>query len=234
MRSVLILEICVETVEAALAAERGGANRIELCADLSVGGVTPAAEMMRAVRERIRLPIHVMIRPRGGDFVYSNAEFEGIKLGIIHAKQLGMDGLVFGLLRKDNQVDVARTRTMVGLAHPLPVTFHRAFDAASDLHQALEGVVETGASRILTSGGMPTAPEAAGVLKKLIREAGDRIIVMPGSGIHAGNVACLATETGAREFHAGLSSVVPRHGNDFLPLEREVRKLVERMNNLHQ
>lgn len=227
-----LLEICVETVEAAVAAERGGAHRIELCANLAVGGITPSVEMMCATRKRIQLPIFAMIRPRKGDFVYPDDEFEAMKQAIRVAKESGMGGLALGVLEKDFQVDVKRTLALVELARPLPVTFHRAFDECRDLWQSLEDVIQTGATRLLTSGGKPKAPAGAEIIKKLIIQTGNRITVMPGSGIHAGNVARLAAETDAREFHAGLSGVAPRHARDFLQFEMEVQKLAEQIKNL--
>src|SRR5882762_6710809 len=153
MKRRCLLEISVENVEAALAAERGGANRIELCEDLSVGGVTPGADLVSAVRAEVRLAIFVMIRPRAGDFLYSGAEFAEMQRSITGAKESGMDGVVLGVLTKDLRVDVERTRELAELAKPLPVTFHRAFDEAADLRQALEEVIQTGAHRILTAGG---------------------------------------------------------------------------------
>ncbi|HKB97891.1 MAG TPA: copper homeostasis protein CutC, partial [Terriglobales bacterium] len=155
MASPYLLEISVATAEAAVAAERGGAHRIELCAELRLGGLTPGEELMRQAREQVRLPIFAMIRPRAGDFVYSTEEIAHMRRAIATAKRLGMDGVVLGLLTEDPRVDVQRTRELVKLAQPLPVTFHRAFDDVADLDAALEDVIETGAARILTSGGAP-------------------------------------------------------------------------------
>ena len=221
-----ILEISVESVEAALAAERGGADRLELCANLREGGTTPPAELLRSVRERVRLPIFAMIRPRGGNFLYSDGEFAAMREAIRAARESGADGFVLGLLDAQGRVDVERTRELVERASPLPVTFHRAFDASVNLKAALDDVIETGATRVLTSGGKPTAPEAFSVLGDFVRKAGERIVVMPGSGLHAGNIGEAVAETGAREFHAGLSSVVSREGGDLDGFEREVRKMV--------
>jgi copper homeostasis protein len=220
-----LLEISVETGEAAMAAERGGAHRIELCAALAVGGVTPGRELMSRVREQVRLPIYAMIRPRGGDFVYSTPECEGMVKEIAIAKRLGMNGVVFGLLTKDRRVDVQRTKELVEEARPLAVTFHRAYDACVDLLQSLEHVIETGAARILTSGGALTAPEGLGVLSSLVTAAQERIIVLPGGGINASNIANVAQGTGAREFHSGLGSVMAYGRKDYKLFENEVRKL---------
>lgn len=227
-----MLEICVDTVEAGGAAERGGADRIELCESLAVGGLTPSQELMRAARERISVPIFVMIRPREGNFVYTQLEFTTMQRCIQIAKEVGMDGVVLGVLTADHQVDVARTQRLVKLAAPLPVTFHMAFDQTADLRAALPEVLKTGATRVLTSGGKPTASEGAAIIKELISHAGDRISVMPGKGIHSGNVVRLCLETGARELHAGLSNVVSRPMNDIPLFEREVRTLAAQLRSI--
>jgi copper homeostasis protein len=225
MQNRFILEISVESIEAAAAAERGGASRIEFCSNARVGGTTPSRELLKAVRERVSVPIFSMVRPRGGDFSCSEAEFEVMRRGVDEAKECGMDGVVLGLLTADREIDVERSAQLVELARPLPVTFHRAFDECRDLHRSLEDVIATGATRLLTSGGRPTAPEALGVLGELVRSAGKRMIVLPGSGIHAGNIREVVQETGAREFHAGLSSVVNSVAGDIGAFEAEVRRM---------
>ena len=220
-----ILEISVESVEAASAAGRGGAQRIEFCSNARDGGTTPSAELLREVRERLRLPILSMVRPRGGNFVYSDDEFAAMQQDLEMAKRMRMDGVVLGLLDTDGQVDIERTRQLVEQAKPLEVTYHRAFDDCADLRKALEDVIETGATRLLTSGGKKTAPEALEVLGDLVRIAGERIIVMPGSGLHAGNIRETVAKTGAREYHAGLSSVISDPGDELQAFEAEVSKL---------
>lgn len=220
-----LLEISVQTVEAARAAERGGADRIELCSDLSVGGLTPGADLLRGVREAVRIPIFSMIRPRAGDFVYSATEWEKMKRAITVARDSCMNGVVLGILRKDHRIDVERTRELVEMARPLPVTFHRALDECGDLLQSLEEVVRTGAARILTSGGAKTALEGAPTLRSLVEAAADRVIVVPGAGISAANIAEVARQTGAREFHSGLSTVLPYSSRDYARFESEVRNL---------
>lgn len=222
-----LLEISVESLEAALAAERGGADRIELCANLSIGGVTPSIALLRAVRAQVRIPIFSMVRPRAGDFVYSVAEFSEMRRSIADAQESGMDGVVLGVLMKDHRVDVERTQELVEFAKPLPVTFHRAFDEAADLRRALEGVIQTGAGRILTSGGAKSALEGATVLAELIVAAGDRLSIVPGAGISASNILLVAEQTGAREFHSGLSSALPYGSGDYEKFESEVRKLAQ-------
>jgi copper homeostasis protein len=224
-----LLEISVESLEAALAAERGVADRIELCADLFVGGVTPGAALLRTVRAQVRIPIFSMVRPRAGDFVYSNTEFMEMKHFIGDAKEFGMDGIVLGVLTKDHQVDVERTRELVELAMPLPVTYHRAFDDVADLRQALEDVIQTGARRILTSGGTKSALAGAAVLAELVAAAGDRITIVPGAGINASTISQVVKQTGAREFHSGLGSTLPYGSSDYEKFETEVQKLAERL-----
>jgi copper homeostasis protein len=227
MQTKYLLEISVETLEAALAAERGGADRIELCADLSVGGVTPSVKLIGTVREQLQIPVFVMIRPRGGDFVYSDAEFAAMKSAIASAKKLRMDGVVLGILGQDRRVDVHRTGELIELARPLPTTFHRALDESADIRQGLKNVIQTGAERILTSGGAKTAPEGAGTLAELVAAARDCVTIVPGAGINASNIARLAEQTGAREFHSGLSCALPYANRDYGEFEVEVRKLAE-------
>jgi copper homeostasis protein len=220
-----LLEISVETAEAAVAAERGGAHRIELCAELSLGGLTPGEELMRQARQQVRLPIFAMIRPRAGDFIYSQEEMAQIRRAIATAERLGMDGVVLGLLTEDSRVDVQRTRELVKLAQPLPVTFHRAFDDVADLDAALEDVIETSAARILTSGGAPTAPQGIGALAKLVAAAGNRITIVPGSGVNSSNILEVAQHTQAREFHSGLGTRIPYGSRNDALVEDEVRKM---------
>ena len=232
MKKKILLEISVASVEGAAAAERGGADRIELCSNLSVGGLIPDLTLLHAVREEIQIPIFVMIRPRPGDFVYSSAEFTQMKKSIAEAKDADADGLVFGILKPNGTVDVDRTRELVDLAQPLPVTFHRAFDACPDFLQALEAVVRSGASRILTSGGASTAPDGAAKIKPLVAAAGERITILPGAGINMRNILQLAVTTGAREFHSGLSSVFPHPQTHYAKFENEVRAMVEALSTI--
>jgi copper homeostasis protein len=219
----------VETVEGAAAAERGGADRIELCGNLPVGGVTPDALLMRSVREMVRIPIFAMIRPRAGDFVYSDAEFAEIKREIAIVKELSLDGTVLGILTMGRCVDVERTRELVEFARPLPVTFHRAFDEIAELREALENVIQTGAKRILTSGGAKGALDGATVLFELIEAAGERIIIVPGAGIIASNIRQIAQRTRAREFHSGLSTALPYSSHDYRRFEAEVKSLANEL-----
>lgn len=205
MANQYLLEICVETVEAAVAAARSGADRIEFCEDLSVGGVTPSTELLRAVRGAVKIPVHSMVRPRGGDFCYSDEEFRRMKEEIRAAQSHGMNGIVLGILTEQSEIDGQRTGELVELAKPLPVTFHRAFDETPELFAALEAVIATGAARILTSGGAGDAVEGGDKLAKLVRTADRRIVVMPGGGIRPENLATVLDATRACEFHSGLS-----------------------------
>ncbi len=232
MKRRYFLEISVETGEAALAAQRSGADRIELCGSLSIGGVTPSIEVMRTVREQLHIPIFAIIRPRGGDFVYSEGESAEMKRSIAKAKRARMDGVVLGILTKDRSVDIERTGELVAIARPLPVTFHRAFDDCANLYEALEDVMQTGATRILTSGGAKTALEGAALMAELVAAAGNRITIVPGAGISASNIVRVVRETGAREFHSGLGSVLPYGSPDYKEFEAEVKKLTDQLTSL--
>src|SRR5260221_1438865 len=204
-----LLEISVESLASAIAAERGGAHRIELCSDLSIGGITPCAELMRKTRAAAKIPVLAMIRPRGGSFVYSGAELAQMRRDIDLAKSCKMDGIVLGILHGDNTVDIEHTGELVKIAGPLAVTFHRAFDETPNLHRALEAVIQTGATRILTSGGKPTAAEGATVLAGLVRLANNRVNIIPGGGINTSNFTEVIRVTRAHEFHSGLGTTLP-------------------------
>lgn len=204
----IAVEICVDSLESAIAAERGGAKRVELCSDLLEGGITPSAGLIATARKKISIGLHVMIRPRGSDFFYSDDEFDVMRRDVLMAKQLGADGVVFGILDLEANVDIQRTRALVDLARPLQTTYHRAFDMSSDLSRALEQVVEAGADRILTSGGAQTAIEGSAVLRSLVERANGRVIIMAGGGIDDQNVQVLLEKTGVREIHAGLKTIV--------------------------
>jgi len=227
-----LLEISVDSVEKAIAAERGGADRIELCADLSVGGLTPRGDLLRSVRSKVHIPIYSMIRPRAGNFVYSDSEFSEMERSIAVAAECGMDGIVLGVLKKGRRVDIVHTRRLVDLAWPLPVTFHRAFDKTPDLKRALKAVMQTGAARILTSAGAKTALRGAAKLAELVAATRDRILILPGAGITAANLAEVVRKTGAIEFHSGLGTVLPYSTRDFDAFESEARKLAEQLARL--
>jgi copper homeostasis protein len=204
MPNQLALEICVESVDHALAAESGGAQRVELCSDLPSGGITPSAGLMQTVRRQVDIPIHVLIRPRAGDFCYTHHELEIMRDDIEAAKRFGMDGIVLGSLHEDSRINIEQTKSLVELANPLPVTFHRAFDASANLEVALEEIIQTGASRILTSGGKARAIDALSTLARLVQAARERILLMPCGGIDSGNIVRIARTTLAHEFHTSV------------------------------
>jgi copper homeostasis protein len=190
-------------------AQNTGAHRIELCTDPGEGGTTASLGMIKTVRENIQIPLYPIIRPRGGNFLYSNEEFEIMLNDVALCRQLNCDGIVTGLLQSDGTVDKKRTAKLVELAYPLGVSFHRAFDWSIDPHEALEAIVETGCERILTSGQCPMAMQGAGLLKALIQQAANRIIIMPGSGLRAQNIIEMAEKTGAVEFHTSARVKLP-------------------------
>lgn len=205
------LEICVDSVESAVAAEQGGAQRVELCSALSEGGLTPSLGLIRAVRSRIGIGVYVMIRPRGGDFFYSDDEFSIMREDIAYAAEAGASGAVFGLLTAEGNVDVERTGELVEAAQSasMEVTFHRAIDMARDLESSLEDVVSTGAHRVLTSGGAQSASLGSARLVGLMQAAQGRIGVMVCGNVRPENVQQIAQATGAHEFHASLRVPVP-------------------------
>lgn len=194
-------EICANSVASCLATQEGGAHRVELCAGIPEGGTTPSYGMIRSARESINIGLNVIIRPRGGDFLYSEEEIREMAYDIRTARELGADGLVFGCLTPDGSVDMDAMKPLMRAAGDTPVTFHRAFDHSADPFKALEDIISLGCARILTSGCMPTALEGATLLAELVEKAGDRIIIMPGCGVKEGNIAEIARLTGAREFH---------------------------------
>ena len=200
------LEVCVDSIESAVAAQQGGAHRLELCDNMAQDGTTPSSGTITITRQNCQIPLHIMIRPRGGDFYYSEREFQTMQADIHEAKRLGADGVVLGLLNPDGTIDAARTATLISLARPLAVTFHRAFDMTPDLPAALEALIELGVERVLTSGGMPTVTGGLDCLADLIRRGRGRIIVMPGGGITAQNIRQIAHSSSATELH--ISSAV--------------------------
>ncbi|MFT3701954.1 MAG: copper homeostasis protein CutC [Agriterribacter sp.] len=201
-----ILEVIAFNIQSVLLAQQSGAHRIELCDNPAEGGTTPSYGMIKKARENTSLLLYPIIRPRGGDFLYTDDEFDVMKKDIQLCKELRCDGVVIGLLEADGSIDKKRTAQLVEAAFPLGVTFHRAFDRAANPFEALEEVINTGCERILTSGLKPTAPEGAETIAELIRQADDRIIIMPGSGIRADNIQAIAKQTQALEFHSSARS----------------------------
>lgn len=195
------LEIATFTLNGALEAQKAGADRIELCENPAEGGTTQSYGALQLIRKKISIPVFPIIRPRGGDFLYSDDEFEIMRQDVLLSKKLGYEGVVIGLLQKDGSIDIKRTQQLVELAYPLEVTFHRAFDRCINPLQSLEEVINAGCQRILTSGQVPNALDGAQLLSDLVRQADGRIIIMPGSGVRANNIYELAKTTNAVEFH---------------------------------
>ena len=199
------LEIISFNIESCIAAQEAGANRIELCDSPGEGGTTPSYAFIKAAREKLHIDLYVMIRPRGGDFLYSDEEFEMMKADIIICKQSSCDGIVTGILTKDGKVDKARCKKLIDLAYPLEATFHRAFDRVENPFEALEDIIDLGFERILTSGLKPKAIDAKETLAALVKQSTDRIIIMPGSGITSENIIEITESTGVKELHSSAS-----------------------------
>jgi Uncharacterized protein involved in copper resistance len=195
------LEICVDNVESAIEAQNAGADRIELCSSLPEGGTTPGYGTISSARNNLTIGLHVIIRPRGGDFLYSYLNYDIMRRDIESCGEYGADGVVLGILLPDGTIDIDRTAKLIELARPMSVTFHRAYDMCKDPFKGLEDVIATGADRLLTSGQKNRVEEGVGLINQLIRQADKRIIIMPGSGINLSNITQIAVRTGAKEFH---------------------------------
>lgn len=200
------IEIATNDYESTKAAVAGGADRIELCMALSEGGLTPSLGLIRQCRTDFDVALFPIIRPRSGDFLYSNKEFNIIKQDALFCKETGCDGVVVGFLNSDGTVNKAWVSEIVETVYPLEVTFHRAFDRCRDPFEALEAIIEGGCQRILTSGLQPTAPQGMDLIRQMVAKAEDRIVIMPGSGVRADNIKLLAEKTGAVEFHSSLKT----------------------------
>lgn len=203
-----ILEICAGSVESAIAARDGGAQRIELCAALEVGGVTPSAGLIAEARKVEGLTLNVIIRPRGGDFLYNEYEAACMEQDIRTCKQLGVDGVVIGALTPDGDIDTVLCKRLIAAANGMSITFHRAFDMCRDPKKALEELIAMGCDRVLTSGQAATAEAGIPLLKELVQQAGRRIIIMPGCGVNSNNAAAILSATGATEIHASARKSV--------------------------
>jgi copper homeostasis protein len=203
------LEVIAFTLESCSIIQRAGAHRIELCDNPAEGGTTPSFGFIKEARKLVTIELYPMIRPRGGDFLYSAHEFAMMKQDIQLCKELGCDGVVIGLLHTNGTIDKARTAQLIELAYPLGVTFHRAFDRTRDGLEAMETLIEIGCERILTSGLQPNVTEGADMLAQLVKAADDRIIIMPGSGVRSSNIHTIARQTGAVEFHTSARTNIP-------------------------
>ena len=234
------LEVIGFTIEGCAAAQQAGAHRIELCDNPGDGGTTPSYGFIKAARELLNIHLYPIIRPRGGDFLYSDDEFEMMKTDTRLCKQLGCDGVVIGMLHANGSVDKQRCSRLVELAYPLGVTFHRAFDRTSDAFQAMEDIIDTGCERILTSGQRPNALDGADHIAALTRQANERIIIMPGSGVRSDNILELAKKTGAAEFHTSArmhTSSRMGYNNEQMKEslksvsvdEQEIRQIIEKL-----
>lgn len=200
----MVFELCAETMDACLAAQEGGADRIELCASLEVDGLTPSHALIERAVNQCEIPVHVMVRPHAGGFHYDASAFSTMCDEIQYARSAGAAGVVLGVLRAKGSVDIERTRTLVELAHPLEVTFHRAFDATPDLEQAMEDVIAAGCHRVLTSGGAANVFAGSAMLARLVTRASDRIAVAAGGGLRLHNAREVSRITRARHFHGSL------------------------------
>ncbi len=194
-------EICANSVASCVEAQKGGADRVELCAAIPEGGTTPSYGQMAMARELLDIKLHVIIRPRAGDFLYSEQEHQIMLKDIEIAKSVGVDGVVIGCLTADGSIDMARNQSLIDAAGDMSITFHRAFDMCRAPFESLEKIIALGCNRILTSGQRPRAEQGIPLLKQLVAQAKDRIIIMPGSGINESNIKKIAEETGAKEFH---------------------------------
>lgn len=220
-----LFELCAPSLAAALAADRGGAHRIELCVDLPVGGTTPDDDLLFSVVRAVAIPVHVLVRPRAGDFVFSDQEFALMQREIRTAREAGAAGIATGILLPDGRVDVERTRALVELARPMSVTFHRAFDETRDLCEALEAVIATGADTLLTSGGADDALTGAAAIARLRAQARGRIEIMPGGGVRLANLGELIRRTGVTSLHGSLSRA-EANGNATEFLEQDIREAI--------
>lgn len=202
------MEVCANSLESALAAQKGGAIRVELCDNLPEGGTTPSYAQIALAKQMLTIKVYPIIRPRGGDFLYTDLEFQLMKADIRSCKSLNCDGVVIGILKADGSVDTKRCAELIELAKPMSVTFHRAFDMSNNMEKALEDIIELGCERILTSGGESSAFKGAETIAKLIKQAAGRIIIMPGAGVSTDNITELMQTTGASEFHASAKQPV--------------------------
>ena len=234
------LEVIAFNIESCVIAEQAGAHRIELCDNPGEGGTTPSYGFIKQARFKTKIDLFPIIRPRGGDFLYTEDEFQAMQYDVEWCKKLGCDGIVTGILTEHGDVDVERTKILVKLAYPMSVTFHRAFDRTNDPFKAMEDIIYCGCERILTSGQCPTANEGIELIASLVKKADNRIIIMPGSGIRSDNIKDLMIKTGATEFHSSarkkisgkmkFKNAVMNESLEHMMLdEHEVKKIISEM-----
>ena len=221
------LEVACFNLESAIIAQQNGADRIELCDNMMEGGTTPDIEIARKVRAELSIKMNVMIRPRGGDFVYNDIEFKQMKEGILQFKKINVDGFVFGILNKDNSFDRERNKELVNLAIPIPCTFHRAFDVVSNVYESLELVIDCGFKTILTSGQGKNVMEGIDVLKSLVTKANERIVIMPGGGLRSSNIVLLDQKVNASFYHSSaiIGSGEIANGNEVEQIKRGLNSI---------
>ncbi|RYY31285.1 MAG: copper homeostasis protein CutC [Chitinophagaceae bacterium] len=232
-----ILEVCAFNIQSCITAEKAGAVRVELCDNPIEGGTTPSYGTIKQVRDKIGILLYPIIRPRSGNYYYSEDEYAIIKNEIMICRELGCDGISVGTQKSDGTIDIEWLRRIVDWAGPMGVTCNRAFDGTPDPYQALEDIIEAGCERVLTSGQASAAPDAGELLGKLVQQAAGRIIIMPGAGVKSSNIAKLASESGATEFHSSARVAAPNpltfinkrvtdYGNVYVADEEEVRAMV--------
>lgn len=224
-----ILEVCCGSIESALAAQAGGADRIELCDNLVQGGTTPSFGTIELTRELLNIPIHVLIRPREGDFHYSLNELEVMKRDILTCREMGIDGVVFGFLSKDGRINEELLVSFLEMARPLSVTFHRAFDVCRDPREGLEVLMNHGVDRLLTSGQKDSVCDAAPLIRELINQAAGQMVIMPGAGLTELNIRAFSGEVGASEYHGSFRSNM---GSVMQTDQEKVRKVVEALTSV--
>lgn len=216
----ITIEICANSLASALAAQEGGADRVELCDNLAEGGTTPSYGTLARTRELLHIQLYPIIRPRGGDFLYDDMEMELMLRDIAVCRRLGCDGVVIGALDAEGHIALDRCRELIAAAGPLGVTFHRAFDRCREPAAALEQLIDLGCERVLSSGQQPSAPEGAALLAALVQQAGDRLAVMAGAGVREHNIGALVARTRAREYHSTAARAADSRMRFLNPLAR--------------
>jgi copper homeostasis protein len=237
----MLLEVCAFNIQSCIIAEKVGAARVELCDNPVEGGTTPSYGAIKQTRAAVHIALYPIIRPRAGNYVYDADEFAIMKQDIVLCKELGCDGISIGVQKQDGEIDTERLKRIVEWAYPMGVTCNRVFDAAPDSFKALEEIIACGCERILTSGQKSAAPDATDVLARLVQQADDRIIIMPGAGVRSSNIEKLVRETGATEFHTSARTTIPNTvayqnpeildiGNQYIANEDELQKIVHYLN----